>query len=118
MHFILTVCIIKPSFNSNIYFFQNLEKFVNDAPNGVIYFSMGSLIKAHSFPEERRAAFLNVFSKIKQRVLWKWENDSIPNQPPNVMIQKWMPQFDILCNYILTIKYIHTYLLDTRGEIL
>lgn len=58
---------------------------------------MGSRIKTHSFPEEKRIAFLNAFSKLKQRVLWKWETESLPDKPPNVMIQKWMPQFDILC---------------------
>lgn len=47
--------------------------------------------------EEKREAILHSLSKLKQRVLWKWENETIPNQPPNVFIRKWMPQRDILC---------------------
>jgi glucuronosyltransferase len=41
-------------------------------------------------------AFLEAFSKIKQRVLWKWETDSLPGQPSNVKMGKWLPQSDIL----------------------
>jgi glucuronosyltransferase len=41
-------------------------------------------------------AFLEAFSKLKQRVLWKWETDSLPEQPSNVKLDKWLPQSDIL----------------------
>lgn len=40
--------------------------------------------------------FLGTFRKLKQRVLWKYEDDSLTDIPSNVMIQKWMPQNDIL----------------------
>jgi glucuronosyltransferase len=41
-------------------------------------------------------AFLEAFSKLKQRVLWKWETESLPGQPSNVKLGKWLPQSDIL----------------------
>jgi hypothetical protein len=47
-------------------------------------------------PESKRNAFLEVFSKLKQRVLWKWETDTLPGQPKNVKLGKWLPQSDIL----------------------
>jgi hypothetical protein len=47
-------------------------------------------------PESKRNAFLEVFSKLKQKVLWKWETDTLPGQPKNVMLGKWLPQSDIL----------------------
>ncbi|KAJ8972839.1 hypothetical protein NQ314_000003 [Rhamnusium bicolor] len=42
--------------------------------------------------------FLKAFSRLPQRVLWKWENETMEGKPDNVMIQKWMPQLDILCH--------------------
>ncbi|XP_058833853.1 UDP-glucosyltransferase 2-like [Topomyia yanbarensis] len=77
---------------------KDLQKYLDEAPNGVIYFCMGSNIKTKHIPVEKREAFLKVFSKLKERVLWKFEDDSIPNQPANLMIKAWMPQNDILAH--------------------
>jgi UDP:flavonoid glycosyltransferase YjiC (YdhE family) len=65
---------------------------------GVIYFSMGSNLHSSQMGDGKRQAFLEAFSKLKQRVLWKWETDSLPGQPKNVMLGKWLPQSDILGN--------------------
>lgn len=35
---------------------------------------------------------------MKQKVLWKWEDENIPNLPANVRVAKWMPQSDILAH--------------------
>ncbi|XP_049767196.1 UDP-glycosyltransferase UGT5-like [Schistocerca cancellata] len=77
---------------------EDLQKYLDGAKEGVIYFSMGSNLKSADMPEERRAAFLAAFSKLRQKVLWKWEDDSLPNKPPNVMVSKWLPQADILAH--------------------
>ncbi|KAJ3658299.1 hypothetical protein Zmor_010047 [Zophobas morio] len=76
----------------------DLEKWINESTHGVIYFSLGSMIKGHTFPDEKRQEFLKAFGRLPQRVLWKYENDTMPGKPDNVMIQKWMPQLDILCH--------------------
>lgn len=76
--------------------FQNIEKFINESKHGVVYFCMGSLLRGETFPPEKREAFLYAFSKIPQRVLWKWEGDVLPGKSDNIMISKWMPQRDIL----------------------
>lgn len=47
-------------------------------------------------PESKRKMLLNVFSKLKQQVLWKWESESMPNLPANVKLSKWLPQQDLL----------------------
>lgn len=59
---------------------------------------MGSLLRGETFPAEKRQMFLNVFEKIPQRVLWKWEGE-LPGKPSNVLTRKWMPQRDILGTY-------------------
>lgn len=75
---------------------KDLEEFLDSANEGVIYFSMGSSLKSADMPIEKRNALLKVLSKIKQKVLWKFENDTINDLPGNVKIQKWLPQQDIL----------------------
>jgi len=52
-------------------------------------------------PEEKRRVFIEAYSKLPQKILWKWESDILPGQPPNVKIEKWLPQQDILGNKIL-----------------
>lgn len=74
-----------------------LKAILDSATDGVIYVSWGSMIRAESLPYDKRNAFLKVFGLFKQKVLWKWENETLPDQPENVYIQKWMPQRDILC---------------------
>lgn len=55
------------------------------------------MVRADTLPEEKRVAFLQAFAKFKQKVLWKYENDTMPDKPPNVFIRNWMPQRDVLC---------------------
>jgi len=85
-----------------IVLYQELKKYLDEAPDGVIYFSMGSNLQGHLIPESKRNAFLGAFSKLKQRVLWKWESDTLPGQPSNVKTGKWLPQSDILGEYCYT----------------
>lgn len=77
---------------------ENIQNFLDTAPNGAIYFSMGSNIQSASLPIEKRLAIINVFAKLKQRVLWKWEDSKVPNLSANVMTSKWLPQEDILAH--------------------
>lgn len=76
--------------------YQDLQTFLDDASDGVIYFSMGSVLRSSHLPDYKRDAFLEAFSELKQRVLWKWETDALPAQPSNVRVGKWFPQADIL----------------------
>lgn len=76
--------------------FQDLKKFLDEAKHGAILFSLGSNIRSDKMTPEKVKAFLDAFSELQQRVLWKWEADSLAGQPHNVMLRKWMPQNDIL----------------------
>lgn len=54
------------------------------------------------------STFIQVFGGLKQRVLWKYEDETIADQlPANVMVQKWLPQNDVLAhkNVILFITH-------------
>lgn len=75
---------------------QDIEKFISGAKDGVILFSMGSILQSKSLPEKRLKAFMQAFAELPQRVLWKYENDTLPDKPSNVMISPWIPQRDVL----------------------
>ncbi|XP_031341426.1 UDP-glucuronosyltransferase 1-3-like isoform X2 [Photinus pyralis] len=77
---------------------MHIDKWINESKHGVIYFSLGSMIKGHTFPDDKKQMFINAFGRLPQRVLWKWENETMPGKTDNIMIEKWMPQFDILCH--------------------
>lgn len=73
---------------------EDLETFINEAKDGVIYFSLGSLVRAETLPKDKLEAVISAFSGIPQRVLWKI--DTTVELPQNVMADKWYPQFEIL----------------------
>lgn len=68
---------------------------MDEAENGVIYFSMGSILKSREFPEQIKNGLLKVFRGLKQTVIWKFE-DAIPDLPNNVHLVDWAPQQGIL----------------------
>lgn len=73
----------------------------------MIYISWGSMIKATTLPEEKRNAILAALGQFKQKVVWKWEDENIPNKPSNLYVRKWMPQRDILCHPKVKVFWSH-----------
>lgn len=41
-------------------------------------------------------ALLKVFARLPQRVIWKWETEDIQGLPENVLVLRWLPQYDLL----------------------
>lgn len=76
---------------------QDIKEFIENSKHGVIYFSMGSILRTSTFSEHKRNAFVRAFARLPQRVLWKWEGE-FPNQTENIKIKDWMPQRDILAH--------------------
>ncbi|KAK3925072.1 UDP-glycosyltransferase UGT5 [Frankliniella fusca] len=67
------------------------------APHGFVFMSFGTNVRSASIKKDRRDAILRAFGRIKQRVLWKYEEDDILDKlPANVRVVKWAPQNDIL----------------------
>ncbi|KAF5289139.1 hypothetical protein FQR65_LT02029 [Abscondita terminalis] len=77
---------------------MELQTFLDGATEGVIFFSMGSTIKCTDISEQTQIAFFNVFSRLKQKVLWKWEGEALPNKTDNILVRSWLPQQDILAH--------------------
>lgn len=59
---------------------------------------IGSQVRSADMPPEKLMVFLNVFKSMKQRIMWKFEDDRLTNLPDNVMVRKWFPQNDILAH--------------------
>ncbi|CAH1973547.1 unnamed protein product [Acanthoscelides obtectus] len=91
---------------------KDIKDFLDSAKEGAILFSMGSNLKSADFPEDKKKAILKAFSKIKQKVLWKFEAD-LPNKPSNVKIMKWLPQKDVLAHPNVVAFISHVGLLGT-----
>ncbi|XP_023012472.2 UDP-glycosyltransferase UGT5 [Leptinotarsa decemlineata] len=77
---------------------KDLQEFCDNAKDGVIYFSMGSNLKPSDMSQDSKQAILSALGKLKQKVLWKWDEDHLPGKPENVKIGKWFPQQDILAH--------------------
>ncbi|VVC25656.1 UDP-glucuronosyl/UDP-glucosyltransferase [Cinara cedri] len=75
---------------------RDIEQFIDESPNGVIYFTFGSTIKMETAPVHLQKTFVEALAEIPQRVLWKYENRNLKDVPKNVMINNWFPQRDIL----------------------
>ena len=68
---------------------------MDDAKQGVIYFTLGSLVRTSTLPKHVIEAFRDSFAELPVKVLWKFELE-LENIPDNVYISKWFPQSDIL----------------------
>jgi glucuronosyltransferase len=79
---------------------------MDDSKHGVIYFSLGSIAKTDTLAAEKRDAFLQAFAELPQRILWKWEADTIPKKPPNVKIARWLPQVDVLRTFQYRLSHV------------
>nr|NP_001097859.4 UDP-glycosyltransferase family 49 member B2 [Drosophila melanogaster]AAF55892.7 UDP-glycosyltransferase family 49 member B2 [Drosophila melanogaster] len=77
---------------------EHIKNYLDNAEHGAIYFSLGSQVRSADMPAEKLQIFLDVFASLKQRVLWKFEDDQLPNLPDNVKVEKWLPQADILAH--------------------
>nr|CAD7570301.1 unnamed protein product [Timema californicum] len=86
---------------------KDLKTFLDNAQHGVIYFSMGSNLRSADISPPKLAAILNTFSKLKQKILWKFELDNLPGQPANVKIEKWLPQDSVLAHPNLRLFMTH-----------
>ncbi|KAK4876034.1 hypothetical protein RN001_012456 [Aquatica leii] len=96
---------------------KDLQDYLDGAKNGVIYFSMGSNLRSVDIEEHKLNAIVKVFKNLKQNILWKWENDTLPEPLENVMIKSWLPQGDILGHPNVKLFITHGGLLSTSEAV-
>ncbi|XP_059478099.1 UDP-glycosyltransferase UGT5-like [Neocloeon triangulifer] len=77
---------------------EDMQEFIDDAENGVIYFSFGGSLKCSEMPPVFKNAFLEAFEELDQNVIWVYDGETLPGKPENVFISKWVPQQEILAH--------------------
>uniref|UniRef100_A0A1S4H704 UDP-glucuronosyltransferase n=1 Tax=Anopheles gambiae TaxID=7165 RepID=A0A1S4H704_ANOGA len=77
---------------------EDVRQWIEGAEEGVIFFSLGTNLFSSSMPPEMLSAILQTFRTLKQRIIWKWDTQDMPNKPANVMLKDWLPQDDILAH--------------------
>ncbi|XP_026835529.1 UDP-glucuronosyltransferase 2C1 isoform X2 [Drosophila erecta] len=75
-----------------------LQRFMDDAEHGVIYFSMGQEILVQFLPEDMQQNLMKSLVQFKQRVVWKTELYSMPNKADNIYVIEQPPQRAVLAH--------------------
>lgn len=98
---------------------EDLQTLLDNSPNGVIYFALGSNMRSDKLGNERLTNILEAFRKLPQyTILWKFESNTLPVEvPKNVHIKAWMPQNDILAHPKVKLFITHCGLLSSQESI-
>ncbi|XP_046482544.1 UDP-glucosyltransferase 2-like isoform X2 [Neodiprion pinetum] len=77
---------------------KELDVFLNSSKDGVIYFSMGTMVRSDTFDPEKISAIYESFSELSNyKVLWKGNVEDLPKPlPSNVKVVAWAPQYAVL----------------------
>ena len=89
---------------------EDLKSFIENAPNGVILFTMGFIFQPKAVPDSRIQAIFDAFAQLPQNVIMKLDPlspDSTLKVPKNVLLKSFVPQQDILAhkNVVLFITH-------------
>ncbi|CAG9583267.1 unnamed protein product [Danaus chrysippus] len=94
-----------------------LLKFIEESEHGVIYISFGTILKPSSIKPEKLNSILEALEELPQRVIWKWNKKTLPGNPKNIYLSKWLPQNDILAHPKTVAFFSHCGLLGTTEAI-
>ncbi|XP_063616847.1 UDP-glucosyltransferase 2-like [Cydia splendana] len=95
---------------------EDLQKLMDNAKHGIIYFSMGSNLKSVDMSTAMRESLLQMFAKLKQTVIWKFEGE-LDNVPSNIHLVKWAPQQSIFSHPNLNFFITHGGQLSTTEAV-
>jgi len=76
----------------------DLQQFMDSASEGVLLVSFGSVLQGSQVPQDKLAALLEAFGRLKEKILFKWETDNLPGKPANVILKSFLPQQDLLAH--------------------
>ncbi|XP_045119842.1 UDP-glycosyltransferase UGT5-like isoform X1 [Portunus trituberculatus] len=94
---------------------EDLQQWIAGAGEpGFILFSLGTLIKSADMPEKYLKVLADVLGSLQQRVLWKWDKETMEGLPHNVRLAKWIPQQDVLGHPQLRLFITHGGLFSTQ----
>lgn len=71
-----------------------LSKFIDSADNGLIVFSMGSMVR--SMDKSKSEMIAAALSRLDQKVIWRYAGDKPKSLGSNTKIMDWIPQNDLI----------------------
>lgn len=77
---------------------DDIQKFIDESEHGVVYFSLGGNLNPSAMPLDKQQAIIQSLSKLKERIIWKWDDLDAKVDRKKFLIKKWFPQDDILAN--------------------
>lgn len=96
--------------NSTKTFTPEVQKFLDEAKDGVIYFSMGSNLKFSTMSDKVKSIIANSFAEFPNvRILLKNEVDFVipSHKPSDVLVRNWFNQHEILSHPNLRLFITH-----------
>lgn len=95
---------------------KELEDFIEPARKGFVIFSLGTNIRSDQLPPKIQQDIIKAFEQLPDyHFLWKFESDTLPKHPAkNVLIQKWLPQNDLLGHPKVKVFITHGGMLSTQ----
>lgn len=63
-----------------------------------MYLSFGSSVKCELLDKDKIQQITQAVSHLPYKVLWKYENETLPGKPENVLTRKWFPQQAVLAH--------------------
>lgn len=77
---------------------RDIQDFIDNAEHGVVYFSLGGNLKPSLMAIEKQQAIIKSLSKLKEKIIWKWDDESADVDRSKFLVKKWFPQDDILAH--------------------
>lgn len=98
---------------------EKIQKFLDEAKNGAIYFSLGSNVLVTKLPEHQIRAITNAFRDHPNvRILIKSDENIVisSHKESDVLIEPWFNQHSILAHPNVRVFVTHGGLLSTTGK--
>ncbi|KAG5880554.1 hypothetical protein JTB14_021226 [Gonioctena quinquepunctata] len=77
---------------------EDLQKYMDNSKEGVIYFTMGTHLKTSALPEKTFISIIRALSRLPQKVLFKCETDDLPIASNNILTRRWFSQASVLAH--------------------
>lgn len=96
---------------------DDIREFIENSEHGIIYFSLGGNIKPSGMDDEKKRDIAAALLRLKQNVIWNFDDESLQVDPKKIMIRKWLPQYEILGHSNTKIFITHAGLLSCTEAI-
>lgn len=96
----------------------DIQAFLDAATEeGVILFSMGSILQASDFSEEQLKGVISTLGRLQQKVIWRYNLPDADQLPGNILTKEWLPQQKILAHANVKLFVTHGGMLGTTESV-